>query len=228
MVLGTPSLVHAGIDGVLATGSSVLGVGRQGGGGVVERSSRGGRRGRGRSQRHSSAGGQVQRRRGRGSSQQCGCGCVVCGVCELRYGEAEVETRRGGCGWLWNVGDAGGDNGSPDRRSCWTRTSAGGRKSAKRRQDRVKEPARRPMAAALLGVPTDHVSRLTSHISRWPVSLGQAMTCIQDRLHHHTLTPDHEPRVVWGPDGHALSAAYSRPANSPCNPHKDTASGTPR
>jgi hypothetical protein len=68
MVLGTPSLVHAGIDGVLATGSSVLGVGRQCGGGVVERSSRGGRRGRGRSQRHSSAGGQVQRRRGRGSS----------------------------------------------------------------------------------------------------------------------------------------------------------------
>jgi hypothetical protein len=48
MVLGTPSLVHAGIDGVLATGSRVLGVGRQCGGGVVERSSRGGRRGRGR------------------------------------------------------------------------------------------------------------------------------------------------------------------------------------
>jgi hypothetical protein len=157
--------------------------------------------------------------------------CVVCGVCELRYGEAEVETRRGGCGWLWNVGAAGGDNGSPDRRSCWTRTSAGGRKSAKRRQDRVKEPARRPMAAGSLARgPTDHVSRLTSHISRLAVSLGQAMTCIQDRLHHHTLSPDHdhEPRVVWGPDGHALCAAYSRPANSPCNPHKDTASGSPR
>jgi hypothetical protein len=91
-------------------------------------------------------------------------------------------------------------------------------------------PAALWLPAALLGVPTDHVSRLTSHISRRPVSLGQAMTCIQDRLHHHTLSPDHdhEPRVVWGPDGHALCAAYSRPANSPCNPHKDTASGSPR
>jgi hypothetical protein len=89
-------------------------------------------------------------------------------------------------------------------------------------------PAALWLPAALLGIPTDHVSRLTSHFSRRPVSLGQAMTCTQDRLHHHTLTPDHEPRVVWGPDGHALCAAYSRPANSPHNPHKDTASGTPR
>jgi hypothetical protein len=49
------------------------------------------------------------------------------------------------------------------------------------------------LPAALFGVATDHVSRLTSHFSRRPVSLRQAMTCTRDRVHHHTLTPDHEP-----------------------------------
>jgi hypothetical protein len=69
MVLGTPSLVHAGIDGVLATGSSVLGVGRQcGGGGVVERSSRGGRRGQGRSRRTAARAGKCSAGVGRESS----------------------------------------------------------------------------------------------------------------------------------------------------------------